>query len=81
MKNSMRSMLQNHDTIKWMNKRFKDRVPLKYRTTPEEYNMHLIIQSIFQKFDEDGSSTSFNRLTRAQGSTANVHRKWDHCRI
>jgi len=58
---SKRSKLQNRDTITWMNRRYKDKVPLQYRTTPEEFKIHQIIQSIFQKFDEDKSSIGINR--------------------
>ena len=49
-------MLSNYNTVSWLSKRCKDHVPLHYRTTPEEYQMHIVMESIFAKFDEDHSS-------------------------
>ncbi len=68
-----RSKLQNRNTIMWMRKHCKGKqLPLQYCTTPDEYKIHLIIKSIFDKFDEDHSSTRFHRNTRTRRGHENV---------
>jgi hypothetical protein len=70
-----RSKLQNRNTIVWMRKHFKGKEPpLQYCTTPDEYKIHLIIKSIFDKFDEDHSSTHLHRNTRTHGGHENVQK-------
>ncbi len=75
MEKTSRSKLNNRETILWLNSRYKENSALKYRTTPEEYKIHQIIQTIFQKFDFDKSSPILTRNTRTQGSIHHVRRK------
>jgi hypothetical protein len=53
-----RSALQNTSTINWMRKRHNKTAINYYLNTPDEYKKHLTIEKIFNKFDDDHSSTS-----------------------
>lgn len=44
-------------TIKWMKKRYEDKAMPKYTCTATEYKKHKEIETIFNKFDDDGSGS------------------------